>query len=106
MAPSKTQSQCSQQLAYLQCPLRRKPPSAAVALPAGMSDEQIRVEVSRPQTSCVARSSSSAMNQGCTPHAVDPRGRHVALGELELDVVERVEVHLVAAPPLPLQHAG
>jgi hypothetical protein len=36
-------------------------------LPAGMSDEQIKVEVSRPQTSCAARSSSSAMNQGCTP---------------------------------------
>src|SRR5262245_33857728 len=40
-----------------------------------------------------------------TGYAVDPRGRHVALGERELDVVEGVEVHLVAAPPLRLQHA-
>ena len=46
------------------------------AFEAGISEEQIRTDGSSPQTSCAARSSSSAMNQGCTPdtpyiHAVD-----------------------------------
>jgi hypothetical protein len=38
-------------------------------------------------------------------HAEEPRRRHVALGERELDVIEGVQVHLVAAPAPRLQHA-
>ena len=36
--------------------------------------------------------------------AIDPGGRHVAFGERELNLVEGVQIHLVAAPPPRLQH--
>src|SRR6202022_3571499 len=81
IAPNSAQSQCAQPLAYFQRPLSRNPPGTAAALPAGISEEQIKTELSRPHTSCAAWSSNSAMNQGCTPAtpkiqaaAMPPRG--------------------------------
>src|ERR1700736_1400743 len=67
IAPNSAQSQCAQPLAYFQRPLSRNPPGTAAALPAAISEEQIKTELSRPHTSCAAWSSNSAMNQGCTP---------------------------------------
>ena len=40
-----------------------------------------------------------------TRHAVDPGCRHVALRERKLHLIKRVQVHLIAAQALGLQHA-
>ena len=98
-------SQCSQPLAYRQRPLKRKPPSTGVACPVGISDEQISVVLSLPQTSCADAVVVERHQPGMdADHAVDPGDRHVALAERHLDVEVGVDVQLVAAPALGLQH--